>query len=139
MTWFDYKHQGNPAGIEVLNGSLLPVVYSREKVLVHVDCLHPTDTVSITTNDIALPEQGADIRGATASTATALAPTLDILGSASAAGTALGTPASASARHPPYPQAPPASSPQAPQRMELPTPMPSSTSRQRIWRSKRMP
>jgi hypothetical protein len=94
MRWFDYKHQGNPAGIEVLNGSVLPVVYSREKVLVHVNCLHPTDTVSITTNDVALPEQGADIRGVTpaSSTATALAPTLDSLGSASAAGTALGTP-----------------------------------------------
>lgn len=93
MRWFDYKHQGNPEGIEVLNASLLPVVYSREKVLVHVNCLHPTDTVSITTNDIALPEQGADIRGATSpSTATALAPTLDSLGSATAAGTALGTP-----------------------------------------------
>src|ERR1035438_10494113 len=94
MRWFDYKHQGDPAGIEVLNGSLLPVVYSREKVLVHINCLHPTDTVSIITNDIALPEQGADIRGVTspASTATALAPTLDSLGSASPAGTALGTP-----------------------------------------------
>lgn len=93
MKWFDYKHQGTSPGIEVTNGSVLPVVYSREKVLVHVACLHPTDTVSITTNDIALPEQGADIRGLTSpSTAAALAPTLDALGSAGAAGTALGTP-----------------------------------------------
>ena len=94
MRWFDYKHQGSSAGIQVLNGSVLPVVYSREKVLVHIDCLHPTDTVSITTNDVALPEQGADIRGVTPSTTTAaaLAPTLDSLGSASPAGTALGTP-----------------------------------------------
>lgn len=90
VKWYDYEHQGAAPIFVNHNGSLVPVVYSREKVLVHVCGLHPTDTVSISTNDLSVPEQGADIRGATAvSTATPLAPTLDALGSAPAAGTAL--------------------------------------------------
>jgi hypothetical protein len=91
VKWYDYKHQGAAPVFVDHNGSLVPVVYSREKVLVHVCGLHPTDTVSISTNDVSVPEQGADIRGVTATTNTAapLAPTLDALGSASAAGIAL--------------------------------------------------
>ena len=48
---------GDSAGFQVLDGSVLPVVYSREKVLVHIDCLDPTSTVSITTNDVAFPSK----------------------------------------------------------------------------------
>lgn len=91
VEWFDYKHQGAIPTYVDRNGSLVPVVYSREKVLVHICGLHPTDTVSISTNDLAVPEEGADIRGVTpAAAATPLAPTLDALGTASTAGTALG-------------------------------------------------
>ena len=91
VKWFDYKHQGAAPIYVDHNGSLVPVVYSREKVLVHVCGLHPTDTVSVSTNDVAVPEQGADIRGTTSSAATALAPTLDTLGTANAVGTAFGS------------------------------------------------
>jgi hypothetical protein len=68
------------------NGEFGPVVYTKEKFLVRVCNLHPTDTVSIAGNSFTLPEQGADIRGTTPTTVPALAPTLDTLGSASAAG-----------------------------------------------------
>lgn len=90
LRWFDYKHQAANPILVGRNGSFVPVVYSREKVLVHVCGLHPTDTVSISTNDVSVPEEGADIRGTTPSTAVALAPTLDTLGSANAAGVAFG-------------------------------------------------
>jgi len=84
--FYDYDSHANQYSKVPGNGAFLPVLYTKEKFLVRVCNLHPTDTVSIAGNSFTLPEQGADIRGTIPTTAPALAPTLDTLGSASAAG-----------------------------------------------------
>ena len=75
--WFDYHHNYDAHGIG-RNGSFLPVVYSREKIAVHVCNLHFTDQLTVTTSPFAVPEGGADIRGSSALTALpTLSSTLD--------------------------------------------------------------
>jgi len=84
--WFDYHHWYDPGARDenihqiIRNGSFLPVVYTREKIAVHVCNLHFTDQLTVTTSPLAVPEGGADIRGYTSTTPlTALTNTLDIL------------------------------------------------------------
>ena len=84
--FYDYDTHTDEYSVVPNNGAFLPVIYTKEKFLVRVCNLHPTDTVSIAGNSFTLPEQGADIRGTTLTSVPALAPTLDTLGSASAAG-----------------------------------------------------
>jgi hypothetical protein len=84
--WYDYHHFHDPGGRDEIankisrNASFLPVVYSREKIAVHVCNLHFTDQVSVATNPLTVPEGGADIRGTTPATPLpALTNTLDTL------------------------------------------------------------
>lgn len=91
--WYDYHHFHDPGSRDETandifrNASFLPVVYSREKIAVHVCNLHFNDQVSVATNPLAVPEGGADIRGVTPTTALpSLTGTLDTLQVASATG-----------------------------------------------------
>jgi len=89
--WYDYDHlwqpRRSPNGID-RNGSFLPIVYSREKIAVHVCNLHFDDQLTVTNSPFAIPEGGADIRGATVSTPlTSLISTLDTLETTASTGT----------------------------------------------------
>jgi hypothetical protein len=95
--WYDYrqwyfKHndpQWNNLDVAQRNGSFLPVVYAKEKILVHVCGLRFTDILTVTNNSTALPEGGADIRGGAVVTAVpTLAPALDSLQAIGATGEA---------------------------------------------------
>lgn len=94
--WRDYKHVYDPGRRDfnvhdiVRNGSFLPIIYTREKMAVHVCNLRFNDQLTVTTSPIALPEGGADIRGATVTTALpSLTGTLDALQTAAATGSAV--------------------------------------------------
>ena len=87
--WYDYHHFPHPYQV-LRNGSFLPVVYTREKIAVHVCGLHFMDQLTVTTSPLAVPEGGADIRGFTPTTAlTSLSSTLDALQTAGASGGAV--------------------------------------------------
>ena len=63
--WYDYHHPNRtPMAID-RNGSFIPVVYTKEKVAVHVCNLHFGDLLTVTTSPLGTPEGGADIRGTT--------------------------------------------------------------------------
>jgi hypothetical protein len=62
---FDFKSQNNRSHAIDLNGTFLPVIYTREKLAVRVCGLHFTDVLTVTTSPNAVVEGGADIRGAT--------------------------------------------------------------------------
>jgi hypothetical protein len=95
--WYDYRHSSwggsssdleHPHGI-LRNGTFLPIVYAKEKMLVHVCGLHFTDIVTVSTNPIGLPEAGLDIRGATPTTSVpTLGPALDSIQAIGATGQA---------------------------------------------------
>ena len=85
-SWYDYNHPvtGNPIPF---NGSFLPIVYTREKIAVHVCNLHFTDQLTVTTSPLAIPEGGGDIRGFTSTTTlTPLSNTLDAIQNSTTAG-----------------------------------------------------
>lgn len=84
--WYDYHHPADvPMAID-RNGSLMPVVYSKEKIAVHVCNLHFGDLLTVTTSPIGAPEGGADIRGTTPATIPSLVSTLDSLQSGATTG-----------------------------------------------------
>ena len=84
--WYDYRDRfRNPAVIS-RNGSFLPVVYTKEKIAVHVCNLRFGDLLTVTTSPLGAPEGGADIRGATVAAIPALANTLDALQSGATTG-----------------------------------------------------
>jgi hypothetical protein len=94
--WRDYQHVYDPGYRDYnihpvkRNGSFLPIVYTREKIAVHVCNLRFNDQLTVTTSPIGVPEGGADIRGATATTPLpSLASTLDALQNATVTGTAV--------------------------------------------------
>jgi hypothetical protein len=94
--WRDYPHVYDPLNRDYntheipRNGSFLPVVYTREKIAVHVCNLRFNDQLTVTTSPIAVPEGGADIRGATVTTALpSLSSTLDALQNGTVTGTAV--------------------------------------------------
>ena len=60
--FYDYDSHHDEYSPVPNNGAFLPVLYTKEKFLVRVCNLHPTDTVSIAGNSFTLPEQGADIQ-----------------------------------------------------------------------------
>jgi hypothetical protein len=77
--WPDMKKSDEAANSISRNGSFLPVIYTREKVAVHVYNLRFTDQLIVTTSGNPLSEGGADIRGTTPVTLTPLTSTLDAL------------------------------------------------------------
>jgi len=87
-SWYD---EGNNAGATIpRNGSFFPVVYSREKLAVHVCDLHFGDVLTVTLSSQGLAENGADIRGASATTtAPSAANALDVLQGSEASGSGL--------------------------------------------------
>jgi hypothetical protein len=88
--WYDYSKwpTGQPNAIQ-RNGTFLPVVWTKEKILVHVCGLHFTDIVSVSNASTGLPEGGADIRGGATTTAIpTLAPALDSIQAIGATGQA---------------------------------------------------
>lgn len=96
IDWFDYHHFWDPKqrdedrNVILRNGSFLPIVYTREKIAVHVCNLHFDDQLTVTTSPIALPEGGADIRSNTQASQPAalssLSSTLDALQTAAPTG-----------------------------------------------------
>jgi hypothetical protein len=91
-SWTDYKHVFHDPTTNIIgaNGSFLPVIDTKEKVAVRVCGLHFTDVLTVTTSPNAVPEGGADIRGATGGTTVtppaSLSSTLDMLQSGVATG-----------------------------------------------------
>jgi hypothetical protein len=77
-----------PHEIPLSGWDFLPVVYSREKIAVHVCNLRISDSLSVTMAPTPLPENGADFRGVGPSTAVALAAAADTLLSPGATGVA---------------------------------------------------
>jgi hypothetical protein len=95
--WYDYRHPSwNHTGSLLTspqkiyrNGEFLPIVYAKEKILIHVCGLHFTDIVTIATNSTGLPEGGLDIRGANPTTTVpTLTPALDSIQAIGATGQA---------------------------------------------------
>ena len=78
---FDYKGLNGKSHSIDMNGSFLPVIYTKEKLAVRVCGLHFTDILTVTTSPNAVIEGGADIRGASivAPPAGNLSATLDTL------------------------------------------------------------
>jgi hypothetical protein len=84
--WYDYHRPATtPMAID-RNGSFMPVVYTKEKIAVHVCDLHFGDLLTVTTSPLGTPEGGADIRGTTPAAIPSLTNTLDSLQSATATG-----------------------------------------------------
>lgn len=93
--WYDYRQwslgrTGWSNGYTVeRNGTFLPVVWAKEKILVHVCGLHFTDIVTVSNDSTGLPEGGADIRGGTpVTTIPTLTPALDSIQAIGATGQA---------------------------------------------------
>lgn len=94
--WYDYRDalvltNGvalPPHEIHVSGHDFLPVVYSREKIAVHVCNLRISDSLTVTMSPTPLPENGADFRGVGTSTAVALAAATDTVLSSGASGVA---------------------------------------------------
>jgi hypothetical protein len=87
--WSDYHHSSSFTPI-IPNGDFLPVVYSKEKIAVHVCNLKFDDILTVTTSPLGVPEGGADIRGANLTTTIlSVSNSLDTLQSAGGTGTAL--------------------------------------------------
>jgi hypothetical protein len=94
-SWTDYTRAADSRGHNNfsqpidLNGSFLPVIYTREKLAVRVCGLHFTDVLTVTTSPNAVVEGGADIRGSTPvapPSAGSLSATLDTLQSGTPTG-----------------------------------------------------
>ena len=74
--WYDYHRpaaghtylQSDPPHSIFRNGEFLPIVYAKEKMLVHVCGLHFTDIVSVSANSTGVAESGLDIRGSNPTT-----------------------------------------------------------------------
>lgn len=78
--WYDYSPKNDAEKpVSSRNASFLPIVYTREKIAVHVCGLRFGDTLTVSTNPIGVPEGGADIRGVAPSAAPALTSTADAL------------------------------------------------------------
>jgi hypothetical protein len=84
--WYDYHHTYDPSKRDEYaynidrNAGFLPVVYTREKIAIHVCNLHFNDQLTVTTAPLPTPEGGADIRGATSTAPlTSLTSTFDAL------------------------------------------------------------
>jgi hypothetical protein len=92
--WYDYRqwyfNGTNPQWKYIYpiqrNGSFLPVVYAKEKILVHVCGLKFTDILTVTNSSTGLPEGGADIRGTVVTAVPTLTPALDSLQTIGATG-----------------------------------------------------
>lgn len=84
--WHDYHHRLEaPMRID-RNGSFIPVVYTKEKIAVHVCNLNFGDLLTVTTSPLGTPEGGADIRGTTPAPIPSLTSTLDALQSGASTG-----------------------------------------------------
>jgi hypothetical protein len=97
--WYDYRDpikldpQGfalPPHEIPLSGWNFLPTVYSREKIAVHVCNLRISDSLTVTMSPTPMPENGADFRGASPSTAVSLAAATDSLLSSGATGVSAG-------------------------------------------------
>jgi hypothetical protein len=88
--WYDYHNHFSSHNFIPQNGSFLPVVYTKEKIAVHVCNLHFTDQLTVTTSPFAVPEGGADIRGVSAPVTplATLSSALDVLQSQTTTGSA---------------------------------------------------
>ena len=86
--WYDYTHLvPNPHQIPYSGRAFLPVIYSREKLAVHVCNLHISDSLTVTMSPTPVPENGADFRGVTTNTAPTVSAITDNLFSSGSTGT----------------------------------------------------
>jgi hypothetical protein len=95
--WYDYRDPIMldadgvalpPHQIPLSGWDFLPAVYSREKIAVHVCNLRISDSLTVTMSPTPMPENGADFRGVSPSTAVSLVAATDTLLSSGATGVA---------------------------------------------------
>ena len=84
--WYDYLQNRGTLTPIARNGSFLPIVYTKEKVAVHVCGMHFGDSLTVSTNPVGVPEGGADFRGVAANTAPSLQSSADSLSGAGSTG-----------------------------------------------------